>query len=72
LIGFRVLIYAILVAVVPDTAIQSANVFFVVAILNISILAGALRVRCYIRHDPNVIYSSRVFSIHANRRYRLL
>ena len=42
LIGFIVLIYAILVAVVADTAIQSANVFFVVTILSISILAGTL------------------------------
>ena len=42
LIGFIVLIYAILVALVSDTAIQSANVFFVVTILSISILAGTL------------------------------
>jgi hypothetical protein len=42
LIGFIVLIYAILVAVVADEAIQSANVFFVVTILSISILAGTL------------------------------
>lgn len=42
LIGFIVLIYAILVAVVADRAIQSANVFFVVTILSISILAGTL------------------------------
>lgn len=42
LIGFIVLIYAILVAVVADTAIQSANLFFVVTILSISILAGTL------------------------------
>jgi predicted permease len=42
LIGFIVLIYAILVAVVADTAIQSANVFFVVTILSISILVGTL------------------------------
>ena len=42
LIGFIVLIYAILVAVVADTAIQSANVFFIVTILSISILAGTL------------------------------
>ena len=42
LIGFIVLIYAILVAVVADTVIQSANVFFVVTILSISILVGTL------------------------------
>jgi hypothetical protein len=42
LIGFIVVIYAILVTVVTDTAIQSANVFFVVTILSISILAGTL------------------------------
>ena len=42
LIGFIVLIYAILVAVVAERAIQSANVFFVVTILSISILAGTL------------------------------
>jgi hypothetical protein len=42
LIGFIVIIYAILVAVVEDTAIQSANVFFVVTILSISILVGTL------------------------------
>ena len=42
LIGFIVVIYAILVAVVADTAIQSANVFFVVTILSISILVGTL------------------------------
>ena len=42
LIGFIVVIYAILVAVVADRAIQSANVFFVVTILSISILAGTL------------------------------
>ncbi|HJU58490.1 MAG TPA: hypothetical protein VJ583_01970 [Nitrososphaeraceae archaeon] len=38
LIGFIVLIYAILVAVVADTVIQSANLFFVVAIISISTL----------------------------------
>ena len=42
LIGFIVVIYAILVAVVTETAIQSANVFFVITILSISILAGTL------------------------------
>ena len=42
LIGFIVVIYAILVAVVADRAIQSANVFFVVTILSISILVGTL------------------------------
>ena len=42
LIGFIVVIYAILVTVVTDTAIQSANVFFVVTILSISILVGTL------------------------------
>ncbi|HEX2408435.1 MAG TPA: hypothetical protein VHJ38_14625, partial [Nitrososphaeraceae archaeon] len=42
LIGFIVVIYAILVAVGADTAIQSANVFFVVTILSISILVGTL------------------------------
>ena len=43
LIGFIVVIYAILVAVVvADTVIQSANVFFVVTILSISILVGIL------------------------------
>jgi len=42
LIGFIVLIYAILVTVVSETAIQSANVFFIVTILSISILAGTL------------------------------
>ena len=42
LIGFIVVIYAILVAVVADTTLQSANVFFVVTILSISILAGIL------------------------------
>jgi hypothetical protein len=42
LIGFIVVIYAILVTVVTDSAIQSANVFFVVTILSISILAGTL------------------------------
>jgi len=42
LIGFIVLIYAILVAAVSDRAIQSANVFFIVTILSISILAGVL------------------------------
>jgi hypothetical protein len=42
LIGFIVVIYAILVAVVAKTAIQSANVFFVVTILSISILVGTL------------------------------
>jgi len=42
LIGFIVLIYTILVAVVADTSIQSANIFFVVTILSISILVGTL------------------------------
>src|SRR5829696_3630081 len=42
LIGFIVVIYAILVAVVADTAIQSANVFFVVTILSISTLFAPL------------------------------
>jgi hypothetical protein len=42
LIGLIVLIYAILVAVVSDRAIQSANVFFLVTILSISILEGVL------------------------------
>ena len=42
LIGFIVVIYAILVAVVADTTLQSANVFFVVTILSISILVGTL------------------------------
>ena len=42
LIGFIVVIYTILVVVVKDTAIQSANVFFVVTILSISILVGTL------------------------------
>ena len=42
LIGFIVVIYAILVAIGADTAIQSANVFFVVTILSISILVGTL------------------------------
>ena len=42
LVGFIVVIYAILVSVVSDTAIQSANVFFVVTILSISILVGPL------------------------------
>ena len=42
LIGFIVVIYAILVGVVTDTAIKSANVFFVVTILSISILVGTL------------------------------
>lgn len=42
LIGFIVVIYAILVTVVADTTLQSANVFFVVTILSISILAGIL------------------------------
>jgi hypothetical protein len=42
LIGFIVLIYAILVTVVSDRAIQSANVFFIVTILCISILEGVL------------------------------
>jgi hypothetical protein len=41
LIGFIVVIYAILVVVVAaDTAIQSANVFFVVTIISISTLFG--------------------------------
>ena len=42
LIGFIVVIYAILVGVVTDTAIKSANLFFVVTILSISILVGTL------------------------------
>ena len=42
LIGFIVIIYAILVAVVSDTIIQSANVFFVVTIISISTLVGTL------------------------------
>ncbi len=42
LIGFIVVIYTLLVVVVADTAIQSANVFFVVTILSISILVGTL------------------------------
>ena len=42
LIGFIVVIYTILVGAVADTAIQSANVFFVVTILSISILVGTL------------------------------
>ena len=42
LIGFIVLIYTILVAIVADTSIQSANIFFVVTILSISILVGTL------------------------------
>jgi hypothetical protein len=42
LVGFIVVIYAILVSVVSDTVIQSANVFFVVTILSISILVGPL------------------------------
>jgi hypothetical protein len=42
LIGFIVVIYTILVVVVADTTIQSANVFFVVTILSISILVGTL------------------------------
>ena len=40
LIGFIVAIYAILVVVVADTAIQSANVFFVITIISISTLFG--------------------------------
>ena len=36
------LIYAILVAVVADRVIQSANVFFVVTIISISTLFGTL------------------------------
>ncbi|HJT85472.1 MAG TPA: hypothetical protein VJ697_13410 [Nitrososphaeraceae archaeon] len=42
LIGFIVIIYALLVAVVSDTIIQSANVFFVVTIISISTLVGTL------------------------------
>ena len=42
LIGFIVVIYTLLVVVVANTAIQSANVFFVVTILSISILVGTL------------------------------
>jgi hypothetical protein len=37
-----VIIYAILVAVVADTVIQAANVFFVVTIISISTLVGTL------------------------------
>jgi len=42
LIGFIVLIYTVLVAVVADTSIQAANIFFVVTILSISIVGGIL------------------------------
>ena len=42
LIGFIVIIYAILVAIVADTTIKSANIFFLVTILSISILVGTL------------------------------
>lgn len=42
LIGFIVIIYAILVAIVSNTIIQSANVFFVVTIVSISALVGTL------------------------------
>src|SRR5688500_20232608 len=42
LIGFIVIIYAILVEVVADTVIQSANVFFVVTIISIYKLVGTL------------------------------
>ena len=42
LIGFIVIIYAILVTVVEDKMIQSANLFFVVTIISISTLVGTL------------------------------
>ena len=40
LIGFIVAIYAILVVVVADTAIQFKNVFFIITIISISTLFG--------------------------------
>ena len=40
LIGFIVVVYAILVAVVGEQVVQVANVFFVVTIVSISILVG--------------------------------
>ncbi len=49
LIGFIVVIYAILVVVVAaDTAIQSANVFFVVTIISISTLFGPFIYKIYL------------------------
>ena len=42
LIGFIVVVYAILVAVVGEQVVQVANVFFVVTIVSISILVGTL------------------------------
>jgi hypothetical protein len=42
LIGFIVVIYAMLVAVVAGTVIQSVNVFFVITIISISTLFGPL------------------------------
>ena len=42
LIGFIVVVYAILVAVVGEQVVQVANVFFVVTIVSISILEGTL------------------------------
>jgi len=42
LIGFIVVVYAILVAVVGEQVVQVANVFFVVTIVSISVLVGAL------------------------------
>jgi len=42
LIGFIVVVYAILVAVVGERVVQVANVFFVVTIVSISILVGTL------------------------------
>src|SRR5688500_819701 len=53
LIGFIVLIYAILVAVVADTVIQSANVFFVITIISISTLFGPLLYKIF--HQNNVL-----------------
>jgi hypothetical protein len=49
LIGFIAVIYAILVVVVAaDTAIQSANVFFVVTIISISTLFGPFIYKIYL------------------------
>ena len=42
LIGFIVVVYAILEAVVGEQVVQVANVFFVVTIVSISILVGTL------------------------------
>ena len=42
LIGFIVVVYALLVAVVGERVVQVANVFFVVTIVSISILVGTL------------------------------